>query len=186
MTRIAAVLVASIAAASGARASKAEVRVERLPGAAYEVRGGFTVDASTAAVWDVLTDFDGIASFVSTMRSSRVRETREDGSLLVEQKARGGMFFTSRTVTILLEVRRETESLRFEDVGRESFRRYEGGWNTEESPEGVRVSYRLVAQPDFIAPTPIMSRAMKRGARDLLDQVRVEIVRRSTAEGRMP
>ncbi|MBI3289346.1 MAG: SRPBCC family protein [Elusimicrobia bacterium] len=164
--------------------AQTDVALKRLPDAAYEVDGEFTVDASSAAVWGVLTDYEGIPSFVASMRSSRVRETREDGSLLVEQKAVGGMFFLTRTVTILLEVRQEPELLRFEDIGRESFWRYEGSWSTERAPEGVRVSYHLIAQPDFVAPAVLMSRAMRRGARDLLEQVRVEIVRRSNAGGR--
>lgn len=182
MTVIAAVLVASIAAASGTRAAEAEVRLKRLPSAAYEVHGGFTVAASTTAVWSVLADYGSIPAFVSSMKSSRILETRADGSMLVEQKASGGMLFLSRTVTILLEVRREAQSLSFEDVGRESFWRFEGGWSVEETAHGVSVTYRLIAQPDFIAPSMAMSRAMKRGARELLKQVRDEIVRRSKAE----
>jgi len=115
------------------------------------------------------------------MRSSRVRETLPDGALLVEQKAVGGMFFLTRTVTILLEVRREDSSLSFEDVGRESFWRYEGEWRTEPTQEGAHVTYRLIAQPDFIAPSMLMSRALKRGASELLAQVRAEILRRDAS-----
>lgn len=164
--------------AGNAASARADVRLKRLPSAAYELHGGFDVDASSAAVWEVLTDYAGIPSFVSSMRSSRVLETRPDGSMLVEQKAAGGMFFLTRTVTILLVVRREDAALAFEDVGRESFWRYEGEWRAASAPEGMRVTYHLVAQPDFIAPSMIMGRVMKRGARDLLDQVRAEIERR--------
>ena len=81
--------------------------------------------------------------------------------------------------TILLEVRRKKDSMDFEDVGRESFWRYEGGWEVAQTPGGVRVSYHLIAQPDFVAPSMLMSRALKRGARELLGQVRAEMVRRS-------
>lgn len=164
--------------AGRAASAQSDVSLKRLPSAAYELHGAFEVAASSAAVWEVLTDYEGIPSFVSSMRSSKVKEALPDGSLVVEQKAVGGMFFLTRTVTILLVVRREEQSLSFEDVGRESFWRYEGGWRTEQTPTGVRVDYRLVAQPDFVAPSMIMSRAMKRGARELLDQVRVEIERR--------
>ncbi len=173
--------------ALGASAAAAtDVRLKRLRSAAYELDGGFEVAASSGVVWDVLTDYEGIPSFVTSMRSSRVRERRDDGTLLVEQKAVGGMFFVKRTVTILLEVRRTDAGLRFEDVGRESFWRYEGGWATEPAAGGVRVSYHLIAQPDFTAPSMIMSRVMKRGARELLDEVRAEIVRRSALEGKIP
>ena len=178
MRRIAAILLI-LGWYAGTAASETEVRLVRLPDKAYQVQGTFEVSASSSTVWKVLTDYEGIPAFVSSMRVSRVRETRADGTVLVEQKATGGMFILTRTVTILLEIRREPQSLRFEDVGRESFWRYEGEWRTENVPNGARVSYRLIAQPDFMAPSMVMSRAMKHGARELLDQVRAEIVRRS-------
>jgi hypothetical protein len=184
MKRIAAALLALVSGAARVFAAPAEVGLKRLPGAAYELHGEFTVAASTAVIWGVLTDYEGIPSYVSSMRSSRVLETRADGSLLVEQKAVGGMFFLKRTVTILLEVRRGEGSLEFEDVGREDFWRYEGGWTTKPAATGVLVSYSLIAQPDFAAPTMIMSRVMKRGARDLLDEVRAEILRREAVHGK--
>lgn len=177
---------AALLLALGAPCAAGETRVtlSRLPGKAYELRGEFSVPASSQQVWSVLTDYEGIPAFVSSMRSSRVRESRPDGSVLVEQKASGGMFFITRTVSILLEVRREDESLKFEDVGRESFWRYEGAWSARPCPGGTMVSYRLLAQPDFMAPSLVMSRAMRHGARELLGEVRTEIVRRSNDERR--
>ena len=183
MRLITAVLLVLVGGAARAAAAETEVRVSRLPGKTYEVHGAFEVAASSSAVLDVLTDYEGIPAFVSSMKESRVRETRADGSILVEQKATVGVFLLKRTVTILLEVRRGPQSLRFEDVGRESFWRYEGGWRTEETADGMKVTYHLIAQPDFVAPSMVMSRAMKRGARDLLNEVRAEIVRRSNSEG---
>lgn len=172
-------LLTMIVVLAGANApARTTVSLKRLPSAAYELHGAFEVAASSSAVWAVLTDYEGLPSFVSSMRSSKVREALPDGSLVVEQKAVGGMFFLTRTVTILLVVRREEQVLSFEDIGRESFWRYEGAWSTQETPAGTRVRYHLVAQPDFIAPSMIMGRAMKHGARELLDQVRGEIERR--------
>jgi hypothetical protein len=177
-----AAIVLLLSFAAPAAGAQTRVSLERLPDKAYELHGDFEVASSSAQVWGVLTDYEGIPAFVSSMRSSRVRESRDDGSVLVEQKAVGGMFFVKRTVTILLEVKRGPQTLEFEDVGRESFWRYEGGWTTEATETGMKVSYHLIAQPDFLAPSMVMSRVMKRGARDLLDQVRAEIVRRSGAE----
>ena len=182
MKLIAAVL---LTLAPGFASAQTEVSLKRLPGAAYELQGEFVVAASSRAVWDVLTDYAGIPSYVSSMRVSRVLETRADGSLLVEQKAVGGMFFLTRTVTIVLEVRREEGALTFEDIGRESFWRYEGGWKTEAAPDGVKVTYHLIAQPDFPAPSMVMSRVMKKGVQQLLSEVRTEILRRCKLERRL-
>lgn len=169
-----------LALAAPCAADETRVSLNRLPGKAYELHGEFDVPASSSAVWGVLTDYEAIPGFVASMRSSRVRETRADGSVLIEQKASGGMFFLTRTVTILLEVRRREDSLEFEDVGRESFWRYEGAWSTRPGPGGTKVSYRLLAQPDFVAPPLVMGRVMRRGARELLDAVRAEILRRES------
>jgi|CXWL01.1.fsa_nt_gi carbon monoxide dehydrogenase subunit G len=170
-------LVLPLVAAAGA--PEVDIRLKRLPNKAYELQGSFTVSASSPIVWRVLTDYEGIPVFVSSMKSSRVRARLSDGSVLLEQQATGGMFVLTRTVTVLLDVRPEPQRLVFEDVGRESFWRYEGDWSTEASTAGTRVSYHLVAQPDFVAPSMIISRAMKNGAHDLLEQVRVEIMRRA-------
>ncbi len=167
--------------AAGARAAETEVSLTRLPDKTYEVSGSFTVDASTDIVWGVLTDYEHIPTFVSSMRSSRVRETRADGTLVVEQEAVGGMFFLAKTVRILLEVRRGGDRVQFTDVGRGDFRLYDGSWEVRRALEGVGVTYHLLARPRFPAPSFLMSRAMKRGARALLDQVRAEIVRREPA-----
>jgi uncharacterized protein YndB with AHSA1/START domain len=176
--RRASMLAALVGAASLALGAETNVVLTRHPDKTYEVSGYFTVDASTAAVWDVLTDYEHIPSFVPSMRSSRVRETRGDGSLLVEQNAVGGMFFLTKKVRIMLEVRRGPERLRFTDVGREDFRSYDGDWEVRRLTEGSSVAYHLLVEPNFLAPSFFMGRAMKRGARDLLDQVRAEIVRR--------
>ena len=173
-------ILALLGAAAAARAAT-EVSVRRRPDKIYEVAGHFAVQASTTAVWGVLTDYDHIPAFVSSMRSSKVRETRADGSLLVEQRAVGDMFFLSKSMDVLLEVRRSPDALRFEDVGRSDFRSYAGGWDVAATPEGADVGYRLLARPDFSAPSFFMGKAMKKNVRQLLDQVRVEILRRGSA-----
>jgi carbon monoxide dehydrogenase subunit G len=177
----AAALVALIFSATGAFAAETEIRLMRRPDKTYEVSGQFTVAASTAVVWDVLTDYENIPAFVSSMRSSRVRETRGDGSIVVEQRAVGDMFFLSKTMRILLEVRRGPEQLQFTDIGRQDFRIYDGDWEARQTAEGVGVAYHLLVQPHFPAPSFVMNRVMKGGARKLLEQVRAEMVRRELA-----
>src|SRR5688572_14881519 len=52
---------------------------------AYHIEGSFTVDTTATVVWAVLTDYERVASFVSSMRSSSAR--RDSGRLLVTQEA---------------------------------------------------------------------------------------------------
>ena len=145
---------------------------------AYTVEGVFQVKASSTSVWNVLTDYDHIARFVPSMRQSRVVETRPDGSSLVNQEAVGSVLFFSKAVHVRLDVRRDDEALRFEDLLHKDFRRYAGSWTARTVGEQVEVTYRLEAEPDFMAPSTLMRRGLKRGAKDLLNQVRAEIVRR--------
>lgn len=172
-------------ACAGALARAAEpvdVRVDRRPDDAFAVEGGFEVDASSAAVWEVLADYERIPSFVSSMKVSRVREARPDGTLLVEQEAVGGMFFVSKKVHVMLEVERTEAGLRFDDLEHKDFWIYAGGWDVTPEARGTRVEYRLLAQPDFPAPGFLLKGVMRKGARDLLSEVRAEILRRARGE----
>ena len=181
--RIAGILAATLlAAASGVSAGETAVSLTRLPETTYEVNGQFAVAASTEVVWEVLTDYENIPTFVRSMRSSRVRAARGDGSLVVEQQAIGGLFFLSKTMRVLLEVHRGADGLRFTDSGRADFRIYTGDWDVRPTMAGAVVAYRLRAQPKFYVPAFILSRAMRRGAVELLDQVRAEIIRRELAK----
>ncbi len=164
------------------RAPKSEVTVRRLSGGLYSVSGTLSVPASTAAAWSVITDYDGIPRFVSSMKASSVVERERDGSLLVEQTAVGQMFLLSKTLRVLLQVRRDAGDLAFDDVRRRDFRVYSGRWIVAPSRGGCTVRYLLLAEPDFPAPGFLMNGAMRRGARNLLDQVGAEILRRARSQ----
>lgn len=177
-TRSAAIFVAFFCAGSGVRAEETEVRLIHRPDKTFEVSGAFNVQASSTVVWNVLTDYDRIPTFVTSMRSSHIRDAQTNGAVIVEQKAIGDMFFLTRTVRVVLEIHRNSERLLFKDIGQKDFLIYDGEWEVRTSQEGMRVSYRLRAQPRFLAPSFLLSGAMKRGARNLLNQVRAEIIRR--------
>lgn len=174
-----AVLLALACAAPSAWADDVTVRLTAQTRKAYTVVGVFQVAASSAAVWSVLTDYDHIDRFVSSMRESRVVETRPDGTYVVEQQAVGSVLFFSRKVRVRLAVRRSDAELNFADLGHADFRCYAGSWTTRPLGSGTEVTYRLEAEPDFLAPSVLMRRGLARGAKDLLDQVRAEIVRRA-------
>ncbi|MBI4348628.1 MAG: SRPBCC family protein [Elusimicrobia bacterium] len=155
------------------------VDVESTAPRTYTVRGAFDVAASPQSAWEVLTDYDGLAAFVDDLRSSRVRERGPQG-LLLEQEAVGRFFFLRRKARVVLRVRETAESrIEFEDVLGEDFVRYRGAWTIEAGPEGARVRYELEARPSGPALGAFARKALLDGARDLLDQVRLEILRRS-------
>jgi hypothetical protein len=151
------------------------VSLAEAAGGRLRLEGRFTTTASGAVAWSVLTDYDHIQDFVSSMRSSRVR-CRGNGFLLVEQESMGKALFISRTLHLLLRVREEPRrSIAFEDVSRASFEHYEGSWSLKEAPGGVEVTYRLAVKGGLMAPGFVMRGAVRKMVGELLDQVRTEM-----------
>lgn len=150
----------------------------------FEVEGRCVVRAPVAVAWEVLTDYDGIDGFVSSMRESRV-SGRGDRHVLVEQVAIGRLFIFSRRfrATLFVEETPQTR-IRFEDVLGRDFQSYHGEWRIEERADSVEISYQLAARPSFSVPDFVARGLFKRTASELLSQVKAEIERR--AEHRVP
>ena len=150
--------------------------------ATLQLEGRFTTTTSRAIVWNVLTDYDHIQEFVSSMRSSHVKE-HGNGFLIVEQESVAKVLFFQRTFHLLLKVREEPQqSIAFEDVSRASFEHYDGSWSLKETPAGIEVIYRLTAKGGFMT-TGFMSRTAARNmAEELLEQVRTEMSHRAGAK----
>jgi hypothetical protein len=174
-------LLPSPARAAAARPDATLTVAHRSDGA-YEVQGVFFASAAPARAWEVLTDYANLPSFVSSMRSSAA--TPGPGGLtLVVQEAVGKAGPFSRTLHVALEVREQApHRIDFRDTSGRSFSSYAGSWTVEPAGDGVRVGYTLVAQPHSAPPffaRPILSS----NARALLDEVRIEILRRESVRG---
>ena len=182
-----ALLMATLAAAesrspSVGRASP-NVSVTSVSGA-YRIEGSFGVDTPATTVWAVLTDYDRVASFVSTMRSSAAE--RESGRLLVRQEAVGRAGPFSRTMHVVLEVTEQApRRIDFRDVCGGSFYSYAGSWTISPDGAGVRVTYVLEARPRSSPPLFAKS-ILSSNARGLLEQVRIEILRRGRTASSVP
>ncbi|HKQ56982.1 MAG TPA: SRPBCC family protein [Candidatus Eisenbacteria bacterium] len=170
-----------VEAAEAAGAGDVTVQVTR-GAAGLEVEGRCTVVAPVAIVWEVLTDYDGIDRFVSSMRESRVTE-RDEHHALVEQVAVGRLFLFSRKfqVTLFVEEFPDT-TIRFADALGKDFESYVGEWRIEARPEGVGLVYQVGARPSFSIPDFLARGVFRRTARDLLAQVKTEIERRAALE----
>ncbi len=168
-----------IAFAEGARGQEASIAMEEKDHGAYVLDGHFLAEVPVSIVWDVLTDYDHIADFVSSMEKSRVVK-RTDGGFFVEQWAKGEFFLFSRSVYVLLNTQEKPyERISFEDTSHKDFGHYTGSWKLEETNEGVLVRYNLNAKNNFTVPGFIKRRVMRRSALELLEQVRSEILKRA-------
>jgi carbon monoxide dehydrogenase subunit G len=144
------------------------------------VRGRFHVALPPPAAWAVVTDYDHIPEFVPSMVSSRT-ERQPDGRLLVRQTAKGGVFIFRRRVNVLLELEEEPgRRIGFRDVLGKDFKHYVGEWRIEADSLGTNVRYALEAEPKSV-PRALCRSVLRRTAKDLLQQVRVEILRRAAA-----
>jgi carbon monoxide dehydrogenase subunit G len=144
---------------------------------AYRIEGSFGVETEPTVAWAVLTDYDGVPSFVSSMRSSSAQ--REEGRLLVTQEAIGRIGPFTRTMHVVLDVtEQEPEVIAFRDVCGGSFRSYAGTWKIEPDGDGLRITYTLDLRPRTSPPLFAKS-IIASNARGLLEQVRTEIRRRA-------
>lgn len=155
-----------------------DLSVTREPDGVYRIHGAFTVAAPRSVVWAVLTDYANLPSFVSSLRSSEVT-ARDAAGVTVAQHAQGKVGPFSRSLHVTLHVvETEPHRIQFSDLSRRSFTSYAGRWDIGDTAGGIRVTYHLLARPH--AAPPLFGRSiLGRNARDLLEQVRLEMVRRS-------
>ncbi len=154
------------------------VSVTRGP-AGLKVDGRCLVRAPVSVAWEVLTDYDGITRFVSSIRESRVAG-RSDHHVVVEQVAVGRLLlFRKRFRATLFVEETPPTRIRFEDVLGRDFEDYRGEWRIEERPGGVEIVYRVNARPSFSVPDFVARGLFRRTARELLSQVRSEMERRA-------
>lgn len=163
-----------------AAASAPRVDIRTAPGGAFRLTGSFSVKASTAAAWGVITDYGRIAGFVPSVRESRVLR-RRGRRVLIEQELEGRFFVFSETVRLrLLVTEKPPKEVDFRQQPPSPLRAYAGEWLIQPSSGGCSVTYRLRAEPGpGMGPGFAERHAMLKDARQLLDRVRAEMARRA-------
>lgn len=155
------------------------VEVERAADKAYVVDAAFDVDAPSQIVWEVLTDYEGISRFVSSIRQSAVKQ-REPGRVLLEQHGVGRAWIFSMPMHVVLDVREHDQRLlAFRDTCGKSFTSYEGAWELASVGARTRVTYHLKAAPTGGQPAALTRAAMRGNVKRLLEEVRAEILARA-------
>ncbi len=179
-------LAASLCRGGRAFAEDVSLTIEATGPRSSRVEGVFTVDASSATVWNVLTDYVRMPRFVSGMKKSRVIE--KDGRfLLLNQVAAGKFLCFSRAVEVLLKVReRPEDEISFEDVSHKDFKSYRGHWRIEGAPPSVLVVYSLESTRKFFVPGFMARGLFRKNAENLLVDVRNEILRRARLRAQTP
>ncbi|MBI4348311.1 MAG: SRPBCC family protein [Elusimicrobia bacterium] len=168
-----------------ARAADVTVAPERGPDGASRVEAEFSVAVPPAVAWEVLTDYNELPRFITSLRESRVVR-RWAGGCLVRQAARLEWWMLRRTVSVTLRVsERPKEELSFEDAAKGDVARYAGSWRLFAGQESVRVRYRLEVRPKDWVPGFVARQAVAAQARQALEEVRREMIRRAAAKREM-
>ena len=176
-TRLLVVLSILSAPALGAN-TPINVDVDRGADKTYVVDAAFDVNVPAPIAWEVLTDYEGVGLFVSSIRHSTIKE-REPGRVLLEQHGVGRAWIISLPMHVVLDVREHDQRvLAFRDVCRKSFSSYEGAWELSTIAGGTRVTYRLKADPTGRQPAMLAKSAIRGSVKQLLDEVRAEMLTR--------
>jgi carbon monoxide dehydrogenase subunit G len=166
------------AAAGGSEVSLSVAGTSNL----YQVEGAFVAPVSAGVAWNVLADYDHISRFVPSVHSSSAEHTPE--GWIVRQEVVAGVFPFHRTLHVALAIREEDEHrIDFHDTLGKDFEHYTGNWTLVADSVGTRVTYSLNAELRQPVPDMIGRGMMAHGARQLLKQVRDEMVRRARHPG---
>ena len=146
---------------------KFELNVERVNDAdgdkVYQIRSSGTVEATPAAVWRILTDYNHLADYLPNLTSTRV-VSRNGDRAIVEQLGTARFLFFSRTIRLLVQVNERAPDRI--DIGliEGDMKVYRASW--ELSPvagaTGTRVVYSATIVPKFDVPGIVGTSVVKK------------------------
>ena len=150
---------------------------------AFQVEANLLVAVDKRIVWEVLTDYNNLASFVPGIRSSRIVSAPGE-PLLVEQKGESGFLWFRVPIEVVARVEEVPfRAVRFQSVGG-NLTNKRADWALQQHDHTMRVSYRANITPGFSLPPLIGTAIVGRDVRIMLESVAREMLRRSGATER--
>ena len=175
-------LALSLAVIGLAAAAQVSVEVVRQENA-VRIEAGLLVAVDQRVAWQVLTDYDKLASFVPGMRSSRIVSAPGE-PLLLEQKGESGLLLFKVPIEVVSRVDEAPFStIRFRSVGG-NITSQTGEWALERHDHATRVTYRANITPGFPLPPLIGPAIIGRDVRVMVESVAREMVRRAQTTAR--
>ena len=134
--------------------------------------------------WQVLTDYNNLASFVPGMRSSRLVSAPGE-PLLLEQKGESGLLLFRVPIEVVSRVEEAPlNTIRFQSIGG-NLTNQRGEWALERHDHATRVSYLANITPGFPLPPLIGPAIVSRDVGIMVESVAREMLRRADAAGRV-
>lgn len=141
------------------RAADVTVHTEKLAGQQRRILAFTDIPATADQVWQVLTDYDNLASFIPNLSCSK-RLSHPEGGIRLEQMGSQcflNIKFCARVVLDMVEAC--PRELRFSMVEGD-FRQFEGKWTLEPVAEAqnnrVRLGYDLMIRPPRAMPVALI------------------------------
>ena len=180
-TRFSRSLALSLTWISLAAAAEVTVKVERQENA-FQVEASLLVAVDKGVAWQVLTDYDNLASFVPGVRSSRIVSAPGE-PLLLEQKGESGFLLFRVPIEVVSRIEEAPlNTIRFQSVSG-TLKNQSGEWALERHDHATRVSYRTNITPGFALPPLIGPEVVGRDVRIMFESVAREMLRRADAMG---
>jgi len=174
-------LALSLAWISLATLAEVSVRIERQEDA-FNVEADLLVAVDKRVAWQVLTDYNNLASFVPGMRSSRIVSAPGE-PLLVEQKGESGFLLFRVPIEVVARVKEVPfGTVRFQSVGG-NLTNKRAEWDLRRHDHATRVNYRANITPGFLLPPIIGPALVGRDVRIMLESVAREMLRRADPTG---
>jgi ribosome-associated toxin RatA of RatAB toxin-antitoxin module len=143
----------------------------------------FYAHSTRSNAWEVLTDFERLSNFVSSIARSSARIV-SNNRLLLDQEARWRvLIFGGRSRVLLDTVLTPMSEIEFIDLKRVDFSSYEGRWLIDEVNDRVRVHYHLKVRMHSAFLNSAAPGLLKETAAKFLGEVCGEIQRRGAVRG---
>jgi carbon monoxide dehydrogenase subunit G len=156
--------------------SEPVVSVEIKDGVVH-TRADVAIPASTREVWDVLTDFENLPRYISSVRSSKV-VLRNGNTLRVAQTGKAGFgpfTFEFKTLRELTLSPFEKFESRFIEG---NMKRMDSTTRLESDAGMTRIHYVAEAVPDTVLPLGLARSTIESGTRDHYKEMTREVLRR--------
>ena len=178
-----------------------EVKVDvRRDGRRFEAEAMLDLAADVQTVWDTITDYDALSSFMPGIRACRVIErrtlTKATEQLVVEQQGEFRVLLFAQAMTVMLNIEHrylrvaEAKAVSF-DLGvfkRRAIDVFEGRYEIlpvagRRRPPRVQLRYTAVIGLRLPPPPTIGSMAVRQNLAAQLEAVAAEIARRNARPG---
>jgi len=165
-------------AGTAARAEP-DILVERRQDSIH-IEASLHVAAHHHVAWQVLTDYDNLASFVPGLRTSRIVSAAGE-PMLLRQTGQSGFLWFSMPLEVVVRIREMPLVAILFDTVSGNLKSKSGEWRLEQRDDATLLSYRVHVVPGFWVPPLIGSAVIGQDVRNMLASVAQEMQRRAAA-----